>query len=172
MKVSTKYRALQNVIKLGTGIWLWWTQNILSLFNLSEAVKENTNKHKYLYALCHYTNCSLVFLIEVVFHPLHQWMHTTLFIILFNKGLTKIIHQKPRSHHATSTHPVMSENHANRALCPKNMKIPHQLRTGNISYPRHPLTETIALIWSRRLLASTLCTWSHHLHQIAEQSSR
>jgi hypothetical protein len=38
------------------------------------------------------------------------------FIILFHKGLTNIIHLKTPSHHATPTHPTMSEKHANRAL--------------------------------------------------------
>jgi hypothetical protein len=40
-----------------------------------------------------------------------------IFIInLFNKGQTKIIHQKIRSHHTTPTNLTTSEAHVNRAL--------------------------------------------------------
>jgi hypothetical protein len=62
----------------------------------------------------------------------------TFFIILFHKGLTKMIHPKTQSHHATPTHPIMSEKHANRVLCPENLKTPHQLGTVNIAYPEIP----------------------------------
>jgi hypothetical protein len=64
-----------------------------------------------------------------------------------------IIQQKTRSHHATTTHLAISENHANRALCPENAETPHQLGARNIAYPRHPPREG-ALIQSSRLLAS------------------
>jgi hypothetical protein len=57
-------------------------------------------------------------------------MHEDFFKILFNKGLTKIIHEKTRSHHTTPTNPIMGENHANRALS-GNTKIPHQLEIRN-----------------------------------------
>jgi hypothetical protein len=51
----------------------------------------------------------------------------------------KIIHQKPEAiTQHWSTHPIMSENYANRALCPKNTKTPRQLGTGNIAYPETP----------------------------------
>jgi hypothetical protein len=43
-------------------------------------------------------------------------MHEDFFKILFNKGLTKIIHEKTRSHHTTPTNQIMSEDHANMAL--------------------------------------------------------
>jgi hypothetical protein len=65
-------------------------------------------------------------------------MHTALFIILFHNSMTKIIHPKTRSHHATPTHPTMSEKHADLALCPENTKKPHQLGTTNIAYPATP----------------------------------
>jgi hypothetical protein len=40
--------------------------------------------------------------------------------------------------HATHTNPTMSEDHANRALCPKKMKVSRQLVTRKIAYPMTP----------------------------------
>jgi hypothetical protein len=40
----------------------------------------------------------------------------TLFIILFNKGLIKIIHQNIQNHHTIPINLTMDEDHANMAL--------------------------------------------------------
>jgi hypothetical protein len=65
-------------------------------------------------------------------------MLTTFFIILFNKGLTKIIHQNTRSNHATPIDQTTKGDHANKALFPDHAKAPHQLGAGSIAYPDTP----------------------------------
>jgi hypothetical protein len=55
--------------------------------------------------------------------------HTT-FVIFYVK-MFENMHQNTRSHHrATSTNPLMGEEHFIRSFCPKTQRTPNQLGTG------------------------------------------